>query len=123
MNNVKKTISMIAVCAALFALVSLGVIAQTKSKHRPAAKVTPIVCKENDEDCFIQAAETCRKANLTRTGSVDLLGMFTTTSTFYQEIRGGRNGNCTTYFRAGKAEVKFTAEFIRKMKESGATVD
>ena len=121
MNEQKKTIVTVALCALLFALVSLDVIAQTKSKRRQAAKVAPVVCKENDEDCFIQAAETCRKANLTLSASINWFEMLTTTGTGYREIRGGRGGNCTIYFKTIKADVKFTEEYIRKMKARGAT--
>jgi hypothetical protein len=121
MNNLKKTISMIAACAVLFASVSFEAVAQTNSKRRRAARVAPVVCTENDEDCFIQAAETCRKASVTLKYSTITLNVFQTSGTTYQEIRGARNGSCTYYFRYEKADIKFTEEFIRKMKERGET--
>ncbi len=117
----KKTISNFVIASMMLVVVSAGVIAQTKSKRRQAAKVAPIVCKENDEDCFIQAAETCRKANIILTYSRIMLNVFQTSGTTYQEIRGGRNGNCTFYFRYEKADIKFTEEYIQKLKERGET--
>jgi len=120
-NALTKTALMIVACAFLFAAVTSDVTAQQKPKRLQKPQIKIISCKADDEDCFIQAAETCRKANVTITKSIDLFGMFTTTGTSYQEIKGGRNGNCTIYFRTEKVDVKFTEEFIRKMKVKGAT--
>ena len=117
----KKNISIFVIAWMLLAVVSADAIAQTKPKRRQAAQVAPVVCAENDQDCFIQAAETCRKANITFSGGIKWFGMLETSGTSYREIRGGRGGNCTIYFKTIKNDVKFTEEFIQKMKARGHT--
>jgi hypothetical protein len=118
----RKNISIFVAACLLLVVVSAGVFGQRKSMRRSATRVPPVVCRDGDEDCFIRAAETCRKAGLTVTGSLDLLGIFTTTGTSYREIRGRQNGDyCAIYFKTGKTDVKFTEEFVRKMKERGVT--
>ncbi len=68
MKNLKIIISWVAACVTgivLLALISTSVIAQKKSKQlqKPSAKI--LKCKDNDSDCFIRAANTCKKATLT----------------------------------------------------------
>ncbi|MEJ7848568.1 MAG: hypothetical protein WKF92_10820 [Pyrinomonadaceae bacterium] len=65
MKNLKNAISLIGGCMFLSTLVSLDAIAQIKPKpqQKPSAKI--VKCKDNDSDCFIRAANTCRKATLT----------------------------------------------------------
>lgn len=117
----KKIISIFVMAWMLLIVVSVDLIGQTKTKRRQTGQIKKIVCAENDEDCFIQAAETCRKASLISTSSSIMFNVFQTSGTGYREIRGGRNGNCTYYFRYDKADIKFTEEYIQKLKERGET--
>ena len=119
-NALTRTALIVAGCTLLFSLGSLNGIAQKKSKRLQKPQVKIISCKTDDEDCFFRAAEICRKANVTATKSLDLFGIVIT-ATSYSEIRGGRKGFCTLYFRNEKTDIKFSEELVRKMKESGLT--
>jgi hypothetical protein len=101
MNNLIKTILIAVMWLFSFALVSLGISAQTKSKRmqKPPAKM--IVCKNDDWDCFTQTAEICRKATVTNIRPLELFGIVIT-ATSYSEIKGGRNGNCVFYVKTKK---------------------
>lgn len=117
----RKIISIFVISWMLLIAVSVDLIGQTKTERRQAGRNRNLVCAENDEDCFIQAAETCRKASIILTYSTIMFNVFQTSGTTYREIRGGRNGNCTYYFRYEKSDVKFTEEYIQKLKERGET--
>ncbi|CAN5580736.1 hypothetical protein BH10ACI1_BH10ACI1_10620 [soil metagenome] len=117
----KKIISIFVIAWILLIVVSVDLFGQTKTKRPQVAQNRKIVCAENDQDCFIQAAETCRKANITLTYSGIMLRIFQTSSTTYEEIRGGRNGKCTFYFRYEKTDLRFTREYVEKLKERGET--
>lgn len=117
----KKIISIFVIAWILLMAVSVDLIGQTKTKRRQPARKGKIVCAENDEDCFIQAAETCRKASGTITYSTIMFKIFQTSGATYREIRGGRGGKCAYFFRYEKADVKFTEEYIQKLKKRGET--
>jgi hypothetical protein len=112
----------------LSTLASLDAIAQTKSKpqQKPSAKI--VKCKDNDSDCFIRAANTCRKATLRMNKSL-LEKMLnpdiphpTYTQMYRYEIRGAKNGKCTFYAKLEKADVTFSEDYIRYvMKDEGKT--
>jgi len=128
MKNLKNAISLFVGFIMLLALVSPSVIAQKKSKQlqKPSAKI--LKCKDNDSDCFIRAANTCKKATLTMNKSL-LEKMMnpnvpnpTYTQTSRYEIRGKRNGKCTFFSKVEKSDVIFSEDYIRYvMKEEGKT--
>ena len=119
-NALMKTASMVVGWALFFTLGSLNGIAQTKSKRLQKPQVKIISCKTDDQDCYSRAVETCQKANVTITKSLDLFGIIVT-ATSYSEIRGGEKDACTIYFRTEKVNVKYSEELIRKMEERGQT--
>ncbi len=129
MKNLKNDISLVVGCMLLSTLASLDAIAQTKSKpqQKPSAKI--VKCKDNDSDCFIRAANTCRKATLRMNKSL-LEKMLnpdiphpTYTQMYRYEIRGAKNGKCTFYAKLEKADVTFSEDYIRYvMKDEGKNV-
>ncbi len=117
----KRIISIFVIAWMLLITVSVDLIGQTKTKRRQTAQNKKTVCAETDEDCFIRAAETCRKASIRITYSTITLNVFQTSGTTYREIRGGRNGNCTYFIKYEKFDVRFTEEYIQKLKKRGET--
>src|SRR5438876_3497464 len=81
-RTMKKTVTTIVACALLFALVAFNATAQTNSKHRQMTQAKTVRCKNDDMECFLQAAETCRKANITVTQSIDIFGMVATATSY-----------------------------------------
>lgn len=78
-----------------------------------------IDCK-TDMDCFIKASENCKLAKVTDDATIDVFGMFITTTTFY-EVKGLKEGKCVLYLRTEKQDVKFKKELIQEMLKGGAT--
>ena len=99
----------------------LAMIAQTKSRPRQKPPAEMIHCTGDDRVCFYNAVETCRRANVTSTITMDIYGTMTQVSTSFMEVRGKRNSRCMIYYRTEKNDLKFSANFIAKMKEKGAS--
>lgn len=87
----------------------------TNAARRPAS----IDCK-NDMDCFIRAAQTCRRASVTRTSSLSIFGI-TITPTWFIETRGKRAEQCTVYMRTEKVEAKINEATKRSLLANGMT--
>lgn len=78
-----------------------------------------IDCK-NDMDCFIRAAQTCRRASVTRTSSLSIFGI-TTTATWFIETRGKSAAQCTVYMRTEKVAAKISEATKRSLLANGMT--
>ncbi len=87
----------------------------TNAARRPAS----VDCK-NDMDCFIRAAQTCRKASVTRTSSLSIFGI-TATPTWFIETRNKRAEQCTVYMRTEKVEAKISETTKRSLLANGMT--
>ncbi|MBA3321855.1 MAG: hypothetical protein H0T45_10480 [Pyrinomonadaceae bacterium] len=107
-------------CLLLSALVSLDASAQTKSQQHRKPSVKVVNCKDGDYGCFIQAANTCRKAKLRSTDSNNI-GSLMITVTYYSEIRGRQKGKCTFYTKLEEEDIKYDEALIRSLKEEGKT--
>jgi hypothetical protein len=125
MKNFKNTILLLIGGILLSTLVSLDTTtAQTKTEQMQQTSAKMIKCKFNDSDCFIRAADTCRKATFTTNKSM-LDGVMnpnvphpTYTQTTRYEIRGGTNDKCLFYSKVEKADVKFGEDYIKYVMKS-----
>jgi hypothetical protein len=123
MTGLKHTFSIVIASALLLGGASLAAFSQDKSvRRKPTRDIAPralVDCKE-DMDCFIRAAQTCRRASVTRPASLTLFGM-TTTSTAFIETRNKRADRCTVYMRTETVETKFDEAMKRKLLANGMT--
>lgn len=127
MKNLKNTILPFVGCVLLSALVSIDAKAQTKSNWFQKTSAKIIKCKDNDSDCFIRAAKTCRKATLQM--DKPPIGLWnpnaphpTYAQTLRYEIKGEKNGKCTFYSKIEKSDVQYSEDFILfAMKDRGIT--
>ena len=71
-------------------------------------------------DCFVNAAKNCSPAKVTNSTQIDLFGMKTKGTTFY-EIKGQQENRCVLYLKTISSNVTFSQELIQKMLSSGAT--
>jgi hypothetical protein len=115
-------------CFVILTLVCINGCAQLKTKQNQKHSAKTVKCKTNDYACFIQAANSCRRATLTMNKSL-LEGMMnpnqphpTYTRTDLFEIRGLENGQCIFYSKIEKADVKYNEDYILSViKEEGKT--
>ncbi len=73
-------------------------------------------------DCFINAANTCAKANFTNTLSLEIFGMNTTTTTYY-EISRNQTNLCNLKLKTLDEHINFTDNLTQQMLAGGATQD
>ena len=73
-------------------------------------------------NCLIDASKNCELAKLTDNTTVELFGMFITTTTFY-EIKGAESNKCVLYLRTENQDVDFSSELVQQMLDGGATLE
>jgi len=73
-------------------------------------------------DCLIEASKTCEPVRATYATTVDLMGVLTyATNTL--EIKGADSttNKCIFFMKVEKAEVKFSEDAVKKLKDQGLT--
>jgi hypothetical protein len=118
---IKRPILLALATVLLFAAEIIHTGAQVASRRatNSAGRLAPVDCK-NDMDCFIRAAQTCRRASVTRTSSLSVFGI-TITPTWFIETRGKRAEQCTVYMRTEKVEAKISEATKRSLLANGMT--
>lgn len=121
MTRAKHAFAMVIASVFLLGAAPLAAFSQDKNALRkPTGVPSALVdCKE-DMDCFIRAAQTCRRATVTRTSSLSVFGI-TITPTWFIETRNKRAGQCTVYMRTEKVEAKINEATKRSLLANGMT--
>lgn len=101
-----------------------GTSAQTKNEPgeitQPQIIDCGIVTNFQNFDCFVNAAKNCSLSKVTNSTQIDLFGMTTQGTAFY-EIKGQQEGRCMFYLKTISSNVIFSQELTQKMLSSGAT--
>jgi len=72
--------------------------------------IEAIQCDDNDFNCLIEAADDCNKAELFNTATLDLFGILTTTTTFYEIDPFGNE--CNLFLSIEEQTIEYSEELI-----------